>query len=65
MNKQELDESAKRVAYLIVGYVRKTLTESEHDELDRWVEESDENAELTDEKNIEAMMELIKQTRFN
>ena len=52
------DEKAYRIAYLIAGYIRRTLTEEEHDELDAWVEASDENMllfeELTDEKNIEA-----------
>ena len=52
------DEKAYRIAYLVAGFLRKTLTEAEHDELDQWVEESDENMllfeELTDEKNIEA-----------
>jgi transmembrane sensor len=52
------DEKAYRIAYLVLGYMRKTLTEAEHDELDKWVEASDENMllfeELTDEKNIEA-----------
>jgi transmembrane sensor len=52
------DEKAYRVAYLVAGYIRKTLTEAEHDELDAWVEASDHNMllfeELTDEKNIEA-----------
>lgn len=52
------DEKAYRIAYLIAGYIRKTLTETEHDELDAWVEESDHNMllfeELTDERNIEA-----------
>jgi transmembrane sensor len=52
------DENAYRIAYLVAGYIRKTLTEAEHDELDAWVEESDHNMllfeELTDEKNIEA-----------
>lgn len=52
------DEKAYRIAYLVLGYIRKTLTEAEHDELDAWVEASDENMllfeELTDEKNIEA-----------
>lgn len=46
-----------RLAYLIAGYVRKTLTTPEHDELDRWVTESDENMklfeELTDETNMD------------
>ena len=52
------DEKAYQIAYLILGYIRKTLTEAEHDELDAWIEASDENMllfeELTDEKNIEA-----------
>ena len=51
-------EQAFRIAYLVAGYIRKTLTSREHDELDAWVEASDENMkmfeELTDEKNIEA-----------
>jgi transmembrane sensor len=37
------DEKAHRIAYLVLGYLRKTLTEAEHDELDAWVEASDEN----------------------
>ena len=52
------DEKAYRIAYLVAGYIRKTLTEAEHDELDQWVEASDENMllfeELTDEQHIEA-----------
>jgi len=47
-----------RVAYLIAGYIYESLTELEHDELDSWVEASDDNMilfeELTDERNIEA-----------
>lgn len=50
----------ERIAYLIAGFLGKTLTEEEHDELDRWVEASEENmklfAELTDEENIEAAL---------
>jgi transmembrane sensor len=53
-----LDEGAYRIAYLIAGYVRQTLTEKEHDELDDWITADDKNMqlfeELTDEKNIEA-----------
>ena len=55
---KNMDEGAYRIAYLIAGYIRETLTEIEHDELDKWVEASDDNMllfeELTDEKNIEA-----------
>lgn len=58
------DEKAYRIAYLVLGYLRKTLTEAEHDELDAWVEASDENMllfeELTDEKNIEANLEWME-----
>lgn len=58
------DEKAYRIAYLILGYLRKTLTEAEHDELDAWVEASDENMllfeELTDEKNIEANLQWME-----
>ena len=58
------DENAYRIAYLIAGYIRKTLTEAEHDELDAWVEESDHNMllfeELTDEKNIEANLQWME-----
>src|SRR6187399_1679333 len=53
-----LDEGAYRIAYLIAGYVRQTLTEKEHDELEDWITPDDKNMqlfeELTDEKNIEA-----------
>jgi transmembrane sensor len=59
------DEQAFRIAYLIAGYIRKTLTVAEHDELDAWVEESDENMklfeELTDEQNIEASLARMKE----
>lgn len=46
-----------RIAYLIAGFIRGTLTTEEHNELDRWVEASDENMrlfeELTDEDKLE------------
>jgi transmembrane sensor len=52
------EEKAQRIGYLIAGYIRQTLTPQEHDELDAWVEESDENMllfeKLTDEDYIEA-----------
>ena len=50
-------EKADRLAYLIFGHVRNTLTKEEREELDEWLTESDENLELfeklTDEDNIE------------
>ena len=64
---KNMDEGAYRIAYLIAGFIRKTLTEAEHDELDKWVETSDENMllfeELTDEKNIEANLAWMDKTR--
>lgn len=59
------DETALRVAYLIAGYIRKTLTVAEHDELDAWVEASDENMklfeDLTDEAHIDANLAWMDQ----
>ncbi len=64
---KNMDKRAYRIAYLIAGYIRKTLTESEHDELDKWVEASDDNMllfeELTDEKNIEANLDWMDKVR--
>ncbi|MBS1666361.1 MAG: FecR domain-containing protein [Bacteroidetes bacterium] len=59
----DMDEKAYRVAYLIAGFIRHTLTEKEHDELDNWVNESDHNMQLfedlTDEKNLTANLEWM------
>ena len=53
--------NAERIAYLIVGYLRKTLTDAEHDELDNWLAASDENLrlfeQLTDEGNIQSALD--------
>ena len=58
-----MDEKAYRVAYLIAGFIRHTLTEQEHDELDNWVNENDHNMQLfedlTDEKNLAANLEWM------
>lgn len=58
-----MDENAYRIAYLIAGFIRHTLTEKEHDELDDWVNESDHNMQLfedlTDEKNLAANLEWM------
>lgn len=58
-----MDEKAYRVAYLIAGFIRHTLTEREHDELDNWVNENDHNMQLfedlTDEKNLVANLEWM------
>ena len=50
------EELARRIAYLINGYIRKKLTVSEHRELDNWVSDNMKNQqlfeELTDPANI-------------
>ncbi len=62
-----MDKEAYRVAYLIAGYIRNTLTQAEHEELDDWVNDSDRNMklfeDLTDEKNIEANLAMLDKTR--
>ncbi len=59
----DMDKAAYRTAYLIAGFIRNTLSENEHDELDSWVNESDHNMklfeDLTDEKNITANLEWM------
>lgn len=53
-----MDKVAHRIAFLIAGYIRGTITEKDHDELNDWVNASDHNLqtfeELTDENNLEA-----------
>lgn len=53
-----------RTAYLIAGYINNELTEDEHDELDAWVSENDDNMRLfevlTDEKNIEESLKTLR-----
>jgi ferric-dicitrate binding protein FerR (iron transport regulator) len=51
------DDEARRIAYLVNGFLFNTLTEKEHNELDDWVAASDENMllfeKLTDPKNLQ------------
>lgn len=57
------DKEAYRLAYLIAGYIRNTLTDAENQELDDWVNASDHNMllfeDLTDERNIEANLKWM------
>lgn len=61
------NDSISRIAYLIAGYVRNILSEKEHDELERWILESDGNMllfeELTDEANLAANLEWMDRVR--
>lgn len=63
----DMNGPAERAGYLIAGYINKTLTEREHDELDNWVNESDANMklfeDLTDEKNIEDNLRLMDELK--
>lgn len=52
--KKELDSAAARIACLIAGFLRGTLTPPEHEELDRWVEASDRNMLLFEELTAQA-----------
>lgn len=60
-----MNEPAERIARLVAGYIRHTLTPAEHDELDDWVNESDDNMqlfeELTDENNINSALLWLEQ----
>ncbi len=59
----DMDKAAYRTAYLIAGFIRNSLSEKEHNELDNWVNESDHNMklfeDLTDEKNLVANLEWM------
>jgi transmembrane sensor len=62
-----MDKEAHRIAYLIAGFIKQTLTEGEHDELDDWVNASDRNMQLfedlTDEDNLAANMAWMEQVQ--
>lgn len=59
----DLDAQAYRSAYLIAGFIRGTLTDNEHVELDNWVNENDQNMQLfeefTDEENLSANLQRL------
>ncbi len=43
------DQYASRIAYLVAGYLRQSLTTAEHDELDAWLTSSEQNQLLFEE----------------
>lgn len=61
--KKEHERKARRIATLLAGYMRDTLTSAEHDELDEWVGASDKNMrlfeELTDKSRVALALELL------
>lgn len=60
-------DTAQHIARLITGFIRETLTPSEHDELEEWVVENDENLllfeQLTDEKELREGADYIGSVR--
>jgi transmembrane sensor len=64
---EQNDEEAFRIAHLISGFLKDDLTESEHDELDQWIEASMTNQrlfeELTDKNNIDKWLDWKKKLR--
>ncbi len=63
------EEQAHRVAMLVAGYLRQTLTEAEHDELDAWITANDENQmlfeELTDRDFVEKGLHAFEKINSN
>ncbi|MBC7851729.1 MAG: DUF4974 domain-containing protein [Chitinophagaceae bacterium] len=62
------DETAYRVAYLVAGFIKGTLTSVEHDELDDWVASSDENMQvferLTDASSIGELEKTVSRSQL-
>jgi ferric-dicitrate binding protein FerR (iron transport regulator) len=60
------EAEALRIAQLIAKYVKGTISPAEHDELDRWVEASDDNMllfeQLTDEQAIQGELQALGAT---
>lgn len=56
-------KSSEFIAYLITHYTYGSLSESQHDKLDQWVRESDNNMylfeDLTDEKVIQQIIDWL------
>jgi ferric-dicitrate binding protein FerR (iron transport regulator) len=62
-NDPQQEEKAHRIAALIAGYIHRSLTPSEHDELDQWVGQSDDNMqlfeELTDDRSTQDALDWL------
>jgi hypothetical protein len=52
------EEKARRIATLLAGYMRKTISPQEQDELDEWVGASDKNMRLFEELIDESRVTL-------
>ncbi len=51
---------AERMAVLMVRYMLGTITADEHNEMDEWVAESDENMELFEEMTVDKITDVLK-----
>jgi transmembrane sensor len=62
------EAEALRIAQLIAKYVKGTISPSEHDELDQWVEASDDNMllfeQLTDVQAIQGQLQELDATNW-
>lgn len=54
---------AEHIASLVIGYIRQSLNYVQHDELDEWVAEKDDNMlffeEITDEIKLQNELEML------
>ncbi len=57
------EAKARRIASLLTGFLKETLTQAEYDELDLWVGASDTNMrlfeEITDERRVELALQFL------
>lgn len=62
----EEDEQAFRIAFLVAGFMQNKLSPAEHDELNGWVNEQEQNQllfeQLTDETTLQQGLQQIKMT---
>lgn len=54
---EQTEKLARRIAYLIHGFIAQTITKTEHNELDEWVCASMKNQKLFEELTDPAFVE--------
>jgi transmembrane sensor len=58
-----IQQIPERIAYLILLYMHGLISPAQHNELDKWVEESDDNVELfataTDDDHIRFILNRV------
>lgn len=67
MEYQKDFKQADRTVYLIEGFLKHTLTIEETEELDDWINASEENMivfeKMTDEKSLDEFLEWLKKMK--